>query len=157
MFMESCARIIYMEVWNILQATMLLKTFYFSLNYLSNFCLFLTWNIFRLIKWENFICEYDNGTKKYSAIYVTCKGVIWKKIGSLVYFGSHGPHAQKLVFFFLIRGKGYWVKWNEISIRWKKKKKLWDISCLLESLSFESVYLLSFYFHFFESVYLLSF
>ena len=45
-----------------------------------------------------------------------------------------------------IRRKGYWVKWNEISMRWKKK--LWDISSLLKSLSFESFYSLSFYFHF---------
>ena len=75
------------------------------------------------------------------------KGVIWKKIGSQVYFGSHGPQAQKLVFFLKkIRRKGYWVKWNEVSMRWKKK--LWDISSLLKSLSFESFYSLSFYFHF---------
>ena len=38
------------------------------------------------------------------------------------------------------------MKWNEVSMRWKKK--LWDISSLLKSLSFESFYSLSFYFHF---------
>ena len=122
MFMESCARIIYMEVWNILQATMLLKTFYFSLNYLSNLCLFLTWNIFRLIKWENFICEYDNRTKEYSVIYVTCERSYLKKDWFTSLFWQ--PWATRTETRFLKKKKleGKVTEWNEMKSVWGEKK-----------------------------------